>query len=449
MNGKTQSHEVLIELSGVSKSFATPGKARMAVLKDVDLQLRQGEIVAIVGRSGCGKSTLLRILCGLTSATHGRVLYRGKSVKKPVPGISMVFQSFALFPWLSVLGNVELGLEAQGVSPAECRQRALTVIDMIGLDGFESAYPKELSGGMRQRVGFARALVVNPDVLLMDEAFSALDVPTAETLRGDFLDLWIERLIPTRAVLLVTHNIEEALLLADRVIVFDSNPGRVKADVPVTIKHPRDRESLMFRRLVEQVYIAMTTSATSSEGGAHLSARPGIGHRLPDAAVAQIAGVLDQINQPANAGRANLPQLAETMQLEVNDLFPILEALELLDFAHVTGQEVQLTRHGGAFAEADILARKVIFGEHLLKRVPLAAHIRRVLDERPGSRAPRSRFLRELEDTLSEEEAERVLTVMIDWGRSAELFAYDHGSGILSTENPGEAGVAGGGDLSG
>ena len=448
MNAKTQNDEVLIELSGVSKSFAAPGKARMAVLNEVNLQLRQGEIVAMVGRSGCGKSTLLRIICGLIPATHGRVLYRGKSVKKPVPGISMVFQSFALFPWLTVLGNVELGLEAQGLPSAECRQRALTVIDMIGLDGFESAYPKELSGGMRQRVGFARALVVNPDVLLMDEAFSALDVPTADTLRGDFLDLWIERLIPTRAVLLVTHNIEEALLLADRVIVLDSNPGRIKADVPVAMKHPRDRESLMFRRLVERVYIVMTTSVMGGEGGTHLSVRPGIGHRLPDVAVAQIAGVLDQINQPANAGRASLPLLAETMQLEVDDLFPILEALELLDFAHVTGQEVQLTRHGQAFAEADILARKVIFGEHLLKRVPLAAHIRRVLDERPGSRAPRSRFLRELEDTLSEDEAERVLTVMIDWGRYAELFAYDHGSGILSTENPGEAGVAGGGELS-
>jgi NitT/TauT family transport system ATP-binding protein len=436
MADKVASNGVLAELNGVGKRF-TAEKGRIAVLEDINLKLHAGEMVAIVGKSGCGKSTILRILSGLIPASSGRVLYRGKPVKKPMPGISMVFQSFALFPWLTVLGNVELGLEARGVPGAERRQRALAVIDMIGLDGFESAYPKELSGGMRQRVGFARALVVNPDVLLMDEAFSALDVPTAETLRGDFLDLWLEHLIPTRAVLLVTHNIEEALFLADRVIVLDSNPGRVKAEVAVPLKHPRDRESIPFRRLVERIYIIMTTPVIGAEGALAIPARPGIGHRLPNITVGRLAGVLEEINQPTNAGRVSLPALAETLQLEVDDLFPILEALELLDFAHVTGQEVQLTRHGQAFAEADILARKVIFGEHLLKRVPLAAHIRRVLDERPGSRAPRSRFLRELEDYLSEDEAERVFTVMIDWGRYAELFAYDHGSDILSTENPG------------
>lgn len=434
--------EVLVELSGVSKSFAAPEKGRIAVLQDIDLAVRVGEIVAIVGRSGCGKSTVLRILSGLLPATKGRVLYRGKAVKKPAPGISMVFQSFALFPWLTVLGNVELGLEAQGVPAAERRQRALSVIDMIGLDGFESAYPKELSGGMRQRVGFARALVVNPDVLLMDEAFSALDVPTAETLRGDFLDLWLEHLIPTRAVLLVTHNIEEALFLADRVIVLDNNPGRIKAEVPVSLKHPRDRESLAFRRLVERVYVIMTTPVIGAEGAAGRPVRPGISYRLPNVSVGSIGGALEEMNQPAYNGHMSLPQIAENLQLEVDDLFPILEALELLDFARISGQEVAITRHGQAFAEADILARKVIFGEHLLKHVPLATHIRRVLDERPGSRAPRSRFLRELEDALTEDEAERVLDVMTDWGRYAELFAYNHDSGILSTENPGaEEGV--------
>ena len=433
----TAHNEVLVELVDVSKGFAAPGKGRISVLEKIALSVRVGEIVAIVGRSGCGKSTLLRILSGLLPATRGRVLYRGKSVKKPVPGISMVFQNFALFPWLTVLGNVELGLEAQGVPPAERRTRALAAIDMIGLDGFESAYPKELSGGMRQRVGFARALVVNPDVLLMDEAFSALDLPTAETLRSDFLDLWVERLIPTRAVLLVTHNIEEALFLADRVVILESNPGRIKAEVPVTLKHPRDRESLAFRRFIERVYVIMTTPVIGAEGVPTAPGRLGIGHRLPGATVGRMAGVLEEIHQPANAGRMALPQLAETLQLEIDDLFPILEALELLDFARVSGQEVAISRHGQAFAEADILSRKVIFGEHLLKHVPLATHIRRVLDERPGSRAPRSRFLREMEDTLTEDEAERVLDVMIDWGRYAELFAYDHGSGILSTENPG------------
>ncbi|HYA39555.1 MAG TPA: nitrate/sulfonate/bicarbonate ABC transporter ATP-binding protein [Candidatus Methylomirabilis sp.] len=427
----------LIDLIGVNKSFAAPEKGRIAVLQDVNIQVRRGEIVAVLGRSGCGKSTLLRIICGLTTASSGKVLYRGRSVRKPVPGISLVFQSFALFPWLNVLGNVELGLEAQNVPPAERRERALAVIDMIGLDGFESAYPKELSGGMRQRVGFARALVVNPDVLLMDEAFSSLDVPTAETLRTDLLDLWVEHLIPTQAILMVSHNIEEALLLADRIVIFEANPGRVKAEVPITLKHPRDRESVVFRQLVERVYTIMTTPVVPSEAELARLARPTIGHRLPRVTVAQMTGVLDVINQPANAGSIDLPVLAETLQMEVNDIFPILEALELLDFAHVAGRRVTLMRHGRAFAEADIQRRKVIFGEHLLRRVPLAAHIRRVLDERPSQRAPSSRFLRELEDYLPEQDAEGVLEVIIDWGRYAELFAYDSEAGIFSTENPG------------
>ncbi|TCV86426.1 ABC transporter ATP-binding protein [Sulfurirhabdus autotrophica] len=430
--------ECLMHLHGVSKSFAGAEKKRLSVLKDIDLELHAGEIVAILGKSGCGKSTLLRILAGLTRPTSGKVLYRGKHVDHPEPGISMVFQTFALFPWLNVLQNVELGLEAQGIEPVERRQRALEVIDMIGLDGFESAFPKELSGGMRQRVGFARALVVNPDILLMDEAFSALDVPTSETLRNDLLDLWIERLIPTRAILMVSHNIEEALLMADRVIVFDSNPGRVKAEVAITLKHPRDRESLAFRQLVERIYTIMTTTVIPNETESAKAVRIGIGHPLPSVTVAQMTGAMEEILHLSSTGSAELPVLAVALQLEIDNLFPILDALVLLDFAVIASGVITLSRHGKAFVDADILRRKEIFGEHQLKRVPLAGHIRRVLDERPSQRAPEQRFLRELEDYLSEEEAERVLAVVIDWGRYAELFAYDYNSGILSTENPGE-----------
>ncbi len=424
----------LIELRHVSKRFSAPDKSDIVVLKDIDFTLRTGEIVAILGKSGCGKSTLLRMICGLTEASHGEVLYQGNQVTRPIAGISMVFQSFGLFPWLNVLENVELGLEAQGVPTAERRQRALRIIDMIGLDGFESAYPKELSGGMRQRVGFARALVVNPDVLLMDEAFSALDVPTAETLRNDLLDLWIKHLIPTQAILMVSHSIEEVLMIADRIIILDSNPGRLKQELPVTLKHPRDHIAPAFRQMVDRIYEIMTSVATG--GGAPKAT--GIGYRLPDANVQQLLGVLDEINHPVHAGKADLPVLADSLHLEIDDLFPLIEALELLDFARVTDGELHLTTHGQAFLEADIQLRKVIFGEHLLKRVPLASHIRRVIDERPSLRAPESRFLRELEDYLSEAEAERVLAVMIDWGRYAELFAYDYDTGVFNTENPGE-----------
>jgi NitT/TauT family transport system ATP-binding protein len=427
--------DVLIDVRNVSKSFASEGKGELKVLDGINVAIRPGEIVAVLGKSGCGKSTLLRIIGGLVRPTTGEVRYRGQVVTGPVPGISMVFQSFALFPWLNVLQNVELGLEAQGVPPAERQRRAAEVIEMIGLGGFESAYPKELSGGMRQRVGFARALVMNPDVLLMDEAFSALDVPTAETLRGDLLDLWLEREIPTRAIMMVSHNIEEALLLADRIIVFDANPGRVKAELPVTLKHPRDRDALGFRQMVERVYTVMTTALVPE---AVRYERIGLGHRLPNVFVAQMVGVLDQIEQIGEEGQAELPELAEGLHFEVDDLFPIVDALDLLDLAHVSGRTIALTRHGRAFVAADIQRRKEIFGELLLKRVPLAGHIRRVLDDRPSQRAPEQRFLRELEDYLSEEEAQRVLSVVIDWGRYAELFAYDYNAGVLSIEAPSE-----------
>lgn len=424
--------QTLLELRQVNKRFTVPDRDDpIVVLRDIDFSLRPGEIVALLGRSGCGKSTLLRIICGLTPVSAGQVLYRGQPVTRPMAGISMVFQTFGLFPWLTVLENVELGLEAQGVPMAERRKRALAAIDMIGLDGFESAYPKELSGGMRQRVGFARALVVNPDVLLMDEAFSALDAPTSETLRDDLLDLWLERQIPTRAILMVSHSIEEVLMIADRVVILDSNPGRVKAELAITLKHPRDHTAPVFRRLVERVYEIMTVGAGEQWAG-------GIGHRLPSAQVAQLLGALDEISHPTHAGHVDLPALADALKLKVDDLFPILEALQLLDFAQIAGGDIRLTLHGQAFLDADIQRRKMIFGEHLLKRVPLAGHICRVIDERPNQRAPESRFLRELEDSLSEDEAERVLQVIIDWGRYAELFAYDYDAGVFSAENPGE-----------
>src|SRR6202167_301321 len=231
----------LLRAAAVCKTYRTPDHIGRLVLDHLDFTLREGEIVAILGKSGSGKSTFLRILAGLIPASDGSVEYRGRPVFEPARGVAMVFQSFALFPWLTVLGNVELGLEAQGITAAERRRRAVDAIDLIGLDGFENAYPKELSGGMRQRVGFARALVVNPTLLLMDEPFSALDVLTAETLRTDLLDLWNEPPLPIKSILIVTHNIEEAVFMCDRILVLSSNPGRVIAEIQVPFKHPRNR----------------------------------------------------------------------------------------------------------------------------------------------------------------------------------------------------------------
>jgi NitT/TauT family transport system ATP-binding protein len=424
----------LLRAASVCKTYRTPDHTGRLVLDRIDFSLKEGEIVAILGKSGSGKSTFLRILAGLIPASEGQVSYRGETVNAPVQGLAMVFQSFALFPWLTVLGNVELGLEAQGVSAAERRKRAVDAIDVIGLDGFESAYPKELSGGMRQRVGFARALVVNPDILLLDEPFSALDVLTAETLRNDLLDLWTEDRIPTKGIIIVSHNIEEAVEMADRILIFGSDPGRINAEIPVPMPHPRVWDSPQFRQIVDQVYTLLTTVP----GGGRRGAKPepiGLGHRLPDAAVQQITGLIDTLTEAPFHGHADLPHLADESTLNDDELFPLLEALQLLGFAHVSGGDIDLTAAGRLYADADMLSRKPIFADAVLKHIPLAAHIRRVLDERPGHRAPSARFLRELEDHLSEEEAGRVLDTLINWGRHAEIFAYDYDDEVLSLEN--------------
>jgi len=425
----------LLRTEAVSKTYRMPDHLGRLVLDQVDFTLHDGEIVAVLGKSGSGKSTFLRILAGLVPPSEGVVEYRGLQVGEPVRGIAMVFQSYALFPWLTVLGNVELGLEALGIAGVERRRQAVNAIDLIGLDGFENAYPKELSGGMRQRVGFARALVVNPDILLLDEPFSSLDVLTAETLRGDLLDLWDGHRIPTKGIIIVSHNIEEAVEIADRILIFSNDPGRIRAQIPIALPRPRSSDSAGFRQIVDQVYTLLTTEP-GRDGRRGAKPEPiGIGHRLPNASVQQLPGLVDTLTEAPYHGRADLPHLADEENLDMDELFPLIETLQLLSFAHVSGGDIELTPLGRAYAEADMLARKQIFAEALIKQVPLAAHIRRVLDERPGHRAPAARFLRELEDYLSEEEAERVLDTVIDWGRHAEIFAYDYDTEILSLEN--------------
>jgi NitT/TauT family transport system ATP-binding protein len=355
---------------GVSKTYRSPDHIGRLVLGQVDFTLREGEIVAILGKSGSGKSTFLRVLAGLMPPSEGRVEYRGQPVTGPVRGIAMVFQSFALFPWLTVLGNVELGLEAQGVSAAERRRRAVDAIDVIGLDGFETAYPKELSGGMRQRVGFARALVVNPDILLLDEPFSQLDVLTAETLRNDLLDLWIERRIPTKGILMVSHNIEEAVDMADRILIFSSDPGRISAEVPINLPHPRSPDDAAFRQIVDQVYTLLTT-VPGRDGRRGAKPEPiGLGYRLPEAAVQQLSGLIEKLSEEPYKGRADLPHVADEENLTTDELLPLIELLQLLGFAHVSGGDIDLTAAGRRYADADMLSRKQIFAEAVMKHVP-------------------------------------------------------------------------------
>ena len=432
------SSSILLDVSHVSQTYETgSGEARAPVLQDVSLSLRQGEIVSLLGRSGCGKSTLLRIVSGLSRPTEGRVSISSEPVDGPAEGVAMVFQSFALFPWLSVLDNVEIGPRAQGVPLDETRKRALQAIDVIGLDGFESAYPKELSGGMRQRVGFARALVVQPKILLMDEPFSALDVLTAETLRTDLLDLWQEGRIPIKAILMVTHNIEEAVLMSDRILVLSSNPGRVAAEIAIPLPHPRNRLDPEFRELVDRIYALMTQrpEPKRAEPGT-AAAAVGLGLALPLVSTNSLAGMLEEIAAPPYDGRADLPHLADSLQMEVDDLFPLGELLQLLKLAEFAEGDIKLTPAGKQFVDMDVDQRKRLFAELLIANIPLASHIKRVLDERPSHRAPATRFREELEDTMSEDYAERTLRAIINLGRYGELFAYDENAQAFSLENP-------------
>jgi NitT/TauT family transport system ATP-binding protein len=350
----------------------------------------------------------------------------------------MVFQSFALFPWLTVFENVALGLEAQRMPRVEIRKRSLAAIDLIGLDGFESAYPRELSGGMRQRVGFARALVVHPNILLMDEPFSALDVLTAETLRTDFLDLWSEGRMPIKGVILVTHNIEEAVLMCDRILVFGSNPGRILSEIKVTLPQPRNRLDPSFRELVEKIYVEMTTRPKGSVAGARQERFPGlgIGSILPKVSTNLLSGLMEAVAAPPFKGTADLPKIASDLQMEIDELFPVAETLQMLRFAELEGGDLKLTEDGLAFAQAAVDERKRIFMRHLLAYVPLVAHVRRVLDERASHSARKSRFIDELEDFMSEEAADQTLRAVIRWARYAEAFAYDDDNAMFSLENP-------------
>ena len=428
----------LLNVDKVTQVFHTgSGEARAPVLSDVSLSLKTGEIVALLGRSGSGKSTLLRVISGLTRPTEGTVTISGEPVVGPAKDVAMVFQSFALFPWLDVLDNVELGLRADGVPVDETRQRALKAIDTIGLDGFESAYPKELSGGMRQRVGFARALVMQPKILLMDEPFSALDVLTAETLRTDLLDLWQEGRMPIKAILMVTHNIEEAVLMADRVLVLSSNPGRIASEIPVTIAQPRDRLNPEFRDLVEKIYALMTQRPDPTKPATReAAAAVGLGLALPRVSTNSLAGMLEEIAAPPYDGKADLPHLADSLQLEIDELFPLGETLQLLRLAEFEEGDIKLTPLGQQFVDMDVDQRKKVLGDQVLAHVPLASHIKRVLDERPTHRAPATRFREELEDYMSEDYAERTLRAIINLGRYGELFAYDENSQTFSYENP-------------
>jgi NitT/TauT family transport system ATP-binding protein len=416
----------IIEARKVEKSYGSEGDGLIQVIAPMDLAIFPGEILAVLGPSGSGKSTLLRILTGLARPSGGEVIHHGHEVGGPCENVSIVFQSFALFPWLTVLENVAAPLKARGVPAAERKQRSVKILDTVGLDGFENAYPKELSGGMKQRVGFARALVVEPEVLFMDEPFSALDVLTAENLRGELLELWQSHKMPTRAVFVVTHNIEEAVLLADRIIVLGRNPATIRTDFRVALERPRDRKDARFTNLVDYIYRVLTRPdlAPAREPFTMAPHAKPKYQMLPHARRGAVAGLLEMLMN--HNGRDDMYRLAAALSFEIDDLLPVVDAAVMLGFAKLEEGDVEITPAGRAFAEADILRRKELFRAAVLENIALIREITRSLEARADHTLPDGVFEDLLDEHFSEEEAKAQLETAIGWGRYAELFDHDN-----------------------
>jgi NitT/TauT family transport system ATP-binding protein len=439
-----ENSEPILEGRALEKFYAQPDGGRIEIISPTNIKIMPGKILALLGPSGCGKSTLLRMLTGLSRPSAGEVLWHGSKLGDEPPNVGIVFQSFALFPWLTVLQNVEAPLEARGVPPSERHQRAMHILDSVGLDGFENAYPKELSGGMKQRVGFARALVIEPEVLFMDEPFSALDVLTAETLRGELLELWNGRKIPTRAIFIVTHNIEEAVVLADRVIVLASNPARIREDFEITLAQPRSRKSESFEGLVDHIYRVLTEPDVQHEMPAEmkptlpLSAAATLGTprylMLPHVRAGGITGLLEILED--HGGREDLHRLSHQLMLESDDLLPIVNACALLGFATVEKGDAEITEQGREVAAGDIQKRKQLFRDAILAHVPLLQQMSSALQTKADGTMLLEFFYDLLDEHFSDDEVRRQLDTAIQWGRYAELFDYDSVTGRLSRAKP-------------
>lgn len=426
----------LLELRKITQEYGIEAR-RFTAIQNVDLVIREGEFVALLGPSGCGKSTLLRIITGLQVATSGDVLYRGEPLQGVNPHATIVFQTFALFPWLTVQENVEVALKVKGVPQNEREARAVDALDRVGMDGFETAYPRELSGGMRQKVGFARAMVTEPELLCLDEPFSALDVLSAETLRGELLELWTSGNIPTKAILMVSHSIEEVVFLADRIVVMDKNPGRVVSEVTIPLEHPRQRKSNEFQAMVDQVY-AMLAGQTQPE---HVElgtapGEPGQTRRLPPVSISDLAALLEALGeQPGN--RAGIAWLEDQLEIDLDTMLSLTEAAELLGFATVAKGYINLTALGETFAEARIQARKEIFATRI-RRLPIFRWLRSMLKAAERNQLDWEVVKTALELDFPPAEAERQLDTIIDWGRYAELLGYDDDSEMIFLETEGE-----------
>ena len=415
----------LLRIRQVAKLFrSADGSSQVAVLDQVDLDIEAGEVVALLGRSGSGKSTLLRLMAGLLPPSEGWIEREGEALVGVNRDVAIVFQSFALLPWLTVLENTAVGLEARGLPEREVRQRALRALAMVGLEGNAEAYPRELSGGMRQRVGFARAFVMEPALLLMDEPFSALDVLTAENLRRDIDELWDKGNFPARSIVIVTHSIEEAVLLSDRVVLLSANPGRVRGVVTNPLPRPRDDSLPAFRALVNELYGYMTdpekpvgTAAAAIDlGPAPLTLA------LPPAS---LEGVEDLVAQVPETGSISLAELADELVLELDELLPIIDAGELLGLMEVDDAHLELTAAGRLLQGADEEEQQQLLRTQLLSRVPLVRQLQEALEASSRGEADGDTLLARLNEQFTDQEAEVIFDTFISWTRSCGLFRYN------------------------
>ena len=425
-------HDVICELKGIQKSFDRDNGKPLRVLEDINLDIRANEVVALIGPSGCGKSTILRIFAGLISASKGKVFYHQKQMKGLTPGVAIVFQGFALYPWMTVEENVRTVLRAKGMPEDDLKTRANRAIQLVGLEGFEEAYPRELSGGMKQRVGMARALSVDPEILFMDEPFSAVDALTAEGLRAEILDIWSDTATNPSSILMVSHDIKEVAYMADRIVVLSANPGRVRTIVENPLARPRNTRSPEFLRLVDQLHdIITSTELPDVEISApEPSLLADIVEPLPPAPSTDILGLLEYLE--TQGGTCDLFQVVSHTHVAFEQVLASVKGAEMLEFVDTPKRQVVLTPLGERFVRANMDDRKEIWKAQLLK-LRLFRLIVELLEMHHGE-LNRAEVISEIQQRLPMENPELTFETLVTWGRFGELFAYREDRGVLTPE---------------
>jgi NitT/TauT family transport system ATP-binding protein len=394
------------------------GMQATTILENINLRIPENDIVALLGPSGCGKSTLVRLIAGLIKPTRGTVKFHDRKLEGVCPGVAMVFQNFALFPWLTVAGNVRLPLQQLRLPEEQVAERSARSLEMVGLTGYEGTYPRELSGGMKQRVGIARALAVNPEVLCMDEPFSALDVLTAESLRNELGRLCADPRNPLRTMVSVTHNIEEAVFLAKRILVLAARPGRVAVDIPNPLAYPRVPSSSEFGAIVAQIHAALTHQELPEPSQQRAPSSAAV-HPIPHVNVNEIIGLTTVVStQPRN-----IFELGDDLGYEFSKLLLIIKAAELLDLVTTPGENVLLTETGRRVLAADLAGRKAILRERMVA-LPLFERLVRLCEANPDRQISIIEFFDYLREWFPRENLPELARTIIGWGRFAGLLIY-------------------------